>query len=177
MTFTDNKSTELEEWYHLYSDAIFKYICVMTRDYQQAEDLTHETFIRAHNSFENFERKSETKTWLFRIAHNVTIDFLRKRKPLRIIESFLQNKKDTDPLPEDMLEMKEEIREVYRSLGELKAAYREVIVLRKIKGFTIKETSEILNWSENKVKVTLHRAMPMLKNQLAKEGIYYEKTI
>jgi len=90
----------------------------MTGDYQQAEDLTHETFIRAFNSYESFERKSEAKTWLFRIAHNVTVDYLRKNKPLRIIESFLLNKKDTNPLPEDILDMKENIREVYKAMDK-----------------------------------------------------------
>ncbi|WP_261178593.1 RNA polymerase sigma factor [Anaerobacillus sp. CMMVII] len=147
---TDNKNIEIEGWYHLYSAAIFKYICMMTRDYQQAEDLTHETFLRAYNNYDSFERKSETKTWLFRIAHNVTIDFLRRRKPLRIFESFLHNKRDLSPLPEDILDMKEEVRELYKALGSLKPAYREVIILRKIKGFSIKETSDILNWPENK---------------------------
>ncbi|OIJ15751.1 hypothetical protein BKP35_01810 [Anaerobacillus arseniciselenatis] len=110
MTEKNSRNGELEEWYNLYSDAVFKYICVMTRDYQQAEDLTHETFIKAYNNYETFQRQAETKTWLFRIAHNVTIDFLRKRKPLRIIENLLQNKKDSTPLPEDMLQMKEEAR-------------------------------------------------------------------
>ncbi len=176
LTEKNSRNEELEDWYNLYSDALFKYICVMTRDYQQAEDLTHETFIKAYNNYETFQRHSETKTWLFRIAHNVTIDFLRKRKPLRIIESFLQNKKDSNPLPEDMLQLKEEARELYKALGQLNPSNREVIVLRKIKGFTIKETSEILGWSENKVKVTLHRAIPILKNQLAKEGYLYEET-
>jgi RNA polymerase sigma-70 factor, ECF subfamily len=172
---TDNKN-KIEEWYQLYSAAIFKYICMMTRDYQQAEDLTHETFLRAYNNYDSFERKAETKTWLFRIAHNVTIDFLRRRKPLRIIESFLHNKKDQSPLPEDILDMKEETKELYKALGDLKQAYREVIILRKIKGFSIKETAEILNWSENKVKVTLHRAIPLLIEKLVKEGYLYEKT-
>ncbi|MCD8510916.1 MAG: RNA polymerase sigma factor [Bacillus sp. (in: Bacteria)] len=176
MTEKNSRDEELEEWYNLYSDAIFKYICVMTRDYQQAEDLTHETFIKAYNGYETFQHEAETKTWLFRIAHNVTIDFHRKRKPLRIIESFLQNKKDSNPLPEETLQMKEEAKELYKALGQLKPAYREVIVLRKIKGFTVKEASEILGWSENKVKVTLHRAIPILKDKLAKGGYLYEKT-
>ncbi|MFA9555782.1 RNA polymerase sigma factor [Evansella sp. AB-rgal1] len=172
----NDKKIELEKWYQLYSDAIFKYICMMTRDYQQAEDLTQETFIRAYNNMETFERKSETKTWLFRIAHNMTIDYLRKNKPLRILESFLLNKKDTAPLPEDVLHMKENIREIYRALGNLKHSYREVIILRKIKDFSIQETSDILGWSENKVKVTLHRAMPLLQKELGREEAVYEET-
>lgn len=167
---------ELEEWYDAHSDAVFKYICMMTRDYQQSEDLIQETFIRAYRAYDTFERKAETRTWLFRIAHNVTVDYLRKNKPLRMLESFLLNKKDTSLPPEDILEMRESITQIYKALGNLKATYREVIILRKIKGFSITEASVILGWSENKVKVTLHRALPLLQKELDKEDFLYEKT-
>lgn len=93
--------------------------------------------IKAFRSFLSFERKAEAKTWLFRIAHNVTIDDLRKNKPPRMIESFLLNKKDTKPLPEDTFEMKEHVRHIYKALRKLKSSYREVIVLRKVKAFSI----------------------------------------
>ncbi|MBU9723559.1 MULTISPECIES: RNA polymerase sigma factor [Bacillaceae] len=170
------KKQEIETWFEEYSDPIFKYICMMTRDYQQAEDLTQETFIKAYRSMDSFERNASEKTWLFRIAHNVTIDYLRKQRPLQLFESFLSNKKDGNPLPEDVINMKESYREVYQAIGSLKNSYKEVIILRKIKGFSIEETSQILNWSETKVKVTLHRAMPILRKQLEKEGFLYEKT-
>ncbi|ADU30629.1 RNA polymerase sigma factor [Evansella cellulosilytica] len=171
-----DKKIELERWYEQYSDSVFKYICMMTRDYEQAEDLMHETFIKAFKSIDTFEGRSKVRTYLFRIAHNVTIDYLRKSKPLRIIESVLLNKKDTSPLPEEVINMKESVREIYRALGKLKAPYREVIILRKIKGFSVKEASEVLRWSENKVKVTLHRAMPLLQHELGKGELCYEET-
>ncbi|WP_407272103.1 RNA polymerase sigma factor [Radiobacillus sp. PE A8.2] len=170
------RKIEIETWYEDYSDAVFKYVCMMTRDYQQAQDLTQETFIRAYNNYDTFERNAEAKTWLFRIAHNVTIDYLRKNKPLRMMESFLQNKEDLTQLPEDKLSVEEDVREVYQALGKLKPAFREVIILRRIKEFSIKDTSAILGWSENKVKITLHRALPMLRKQLEQEGFSYEET-
>ncbi|MDG5786401.1 RNA polymerase sigma factor [Evansella sp. AB-P1] len=166
--------TIIDEAYEQYSDAIFKYICMMVRDYQQGQDLTHETFIKAYENYESFEGKAELKTWLFRIAHNVTIDYVRKKKPLRLIESFLNNKKDPSPLPEENLKIQEDVKVLYKGISNLKPAYKEVIILRKIKGFSINETSEILHWSENKVKVTLHRAMPLLKKELEKEGYEHE---
>ncbi|MCH1624593.1 RNA polymerase sigma factor [Ferdinandcohnia quinoae] len=173
---SDFKKQVLTDWYEQYSDSLFKYICMMTRDYQEAQDLTQETFIKAYNKYEFFEGRANVKTWLFSIAHNVTVDFLRKRKPLRMIEVLFQAMKDHSPLPEDIIEMNDSIRELYKALGNMKASYREVIILRKIKEFSIQETSQILNWPESKVKITLHRALPVLEQQLKKEGFVYDKT-
>lgn len=163
----------LSRWYELYSDAIFKYLCMLTRDYQTAQDLTQETFIRAFHHIDDFKQMNE-KGWLFRIAHNMTMDYFRKKKPLIAVEKLFLMKKDERPQPEDILEMREDIRELYKALGRMKKNYREVIILRKIKEFSIEETSLILNWSESKVKTTLHRAMKQLEQELNEEGYVYE---
>lgn len=173
MRSLDPKIDVITEWYHLYGDSVFKYICMMTRDYQQAQDLTQETFIKAYEKFDSFKHLN-AKGWLYSIAHNVTIDFLRKRRPLSIFEKLLMNKEDSAPLPEEQLEMKEEIRELYRALANLKESYREVVILRKIKEFSVEETSYILNWSEAKVRTTMHRAMKQLEEELLKEGYVYD---
>jgi RNA polymerase sigma-70 factor (ECF subfamily) len=148
----------------------------MIHDYQQAEDLTHDTFIKAYKYYGSFERRANPKTWLFSIAHNITIDFIRKQKPVKLIKDMILTKKDSNLL-EDTIEVKESSRELYKALSKLKESYREVIIIRKIKGFSIQETSEVLNWSESKVKTTLYRAIPALEKQLIKEGFLYEKTI
>ncbi|MDQ0225762.1 RNA polymerase sigma factor [Metabacillus niabensis] len=69
---------ELTEWFDKYGQAILTFILLMVRDYQQAEDLTQETFIKAFRNQHQFERKSSVKTWLYSIAHNVTKDYFRK---------------------------------------------------------------------------------------------------
>jgi RNA polymerase sigma-70 factor (ECF subfamily) len=102
---------------------------------------------------------------------------LRIRKPITVFKDIFQWKKEPGPLPEDIAEVNEKYRELYKALGSLKDSYREVIILRKIKDLTIKETCEILNWSESKVKSTLHRAMLSLEKELIKERCLYEKTI
>lgn len=173
----DNVKGEITDWYQLYSDSIFKYILMMINDYQQAEDLTQDTFIKAYKKHHSYQRKASPKTWLFSIAHHVTIDYMRKQKPLRIFQEFFQTVKDTAPLPEDMVEIRESSIELYQALGRLKPSYREVIILRKIKEFSIRETSEILNWTEGKVKTTLYRAIPALEKELVKEGFLDEKSI
>lgn len=147
----------------------------MINDYQQAEDLTHDTFIKAYKNHHTFQKKSKPKTWLFSIAHNNTVDYIRKQKPVKIFQGIFQTIKDSAPLPEDTLEIRGSSIELYKALSRLKSTYREVIILRKIKEFSIRETSEILNWSEGKVKTTLYRAIPALEKELLKEGFLYEE--
>lgn len=149
----------------------------MVKDYQQAEDLTHDTFVKAYLYYDSFKQHSSEKTWLFSIAHNLTVDFLRKRKPSLTFKEIFLFQRDNTRLPEELIQIKEESYELYKALGELKDTYRKVIVLRKIKGFSIEDTAKILNWSESKVKSTLFRAIPALKKQLLREGFWGEKTV
>lgn len=150
---------------------------MMIHDYQMAEDLTHDTFIKAYKNHHTFQHKAQPKTWLFSIAHNLTIDYIRKQKPLRILQEIFTAKKTSVPSPDDIVEIRESSIQLYRALSKLKSSYREVIILRKIKEFSIRETSEILNWSEGKVKTTLYRAIPALEKELLKEGYPHEKSI
>lgn len=172
---TSERKSEITEWYQQHGDSIFRYILLMVRDHQQAEDLTQETFIKAFRHYESFERKANPKTWLFRIAHNLTVDFIRKQKPLELLKELVLLGKSTNTFPEGIVEIRENSTELYHALSQLKGPHREVIVLRKIREFSIQETGEILNWSESKVKNTLSRALSALEKQLNKEGIIHEK--
>jgi RNA polymerase sigma-70 factor, ECF subfamily len=79
------KQEKLTEWLDEYGESILTYILLMVRDYQQAEDLTQETFIKAYRHQQKFEQKSSVKTWLFSIAQNVTKDYFRKNTRYNII--------------------------------------------------------------------------------------------
>lgn len=172
-----NREKEVVEWFDQYHQTIFKFILLIVKDYSQAEDLTQETFVKAYQYYPSFKRNASPKTWLFSIAHNVSVDYLRKSKPIRLFrEVFPATKKDPEMLPEQILEIKESARELYDVLDNMKEAYRKVIILRKMKGFSIIETAEILNWSESKVKATMFRAMAMLEKELKKEEFYHEQT-
>ncbi|WP_227940382.1 RNA polymerase sigma factor [Alkalihalobacillus deserti] len=178
MSNEKQREADICEWYERYGDAILKYILVMIQDYQQAEDLTQETFLKAYRFYDSFKHQSSRKTWLFSVARNTTIDYVRRRKPLQLIkELLLISRKDEAPLPEELVLIKENVLDIYQVLGKMKPKYKEVIILRKIKGFTIRETAEILDWSEGKVRTTLFRAMSELQTRLIKEGFLNEKTI
>lgn len=163
---------QVNRWYQAYSNDIYQYIFFMIKDHDHAKDLMHDTFIRSFDKFYSFQGGNE-RGWLFKIARNLTIDFLRKKRP--VLSSYDYATAASDPSPYNMVAFTETERELYNSLDKLKKSYKDVIVLRKLKEFSIKDTAEILGWSESKVKITLFRAMADLKKQLEKEGFSYEK--
>lgn len=173
----DHKREELEVWYDQHSKSVLSFILVIVKDYQLAEDLTHDTFVKAYLYYDSFKHYSSEKTWLFSIAHNLTVDTLRKKKPATLLKETFHLQKDKLPLPDEIVQIKEESYQLFLALEKLKDTYRKVIVLRKIKGFSIEDTSKILGWSESKVKSTLFRAIPALKKQLILEGYWDEETI
>lgn len=172
-----NTQETIAKWYDEYGDSVFSYILMMIKDYQQAEDLTQETFIKAFRKHYTFSHNSSTKTWLFSIAQNTTKDYLRKRNPLRHYFSLSLNERDVSPLPHQMMEMNEQEEIIFHALQNLKPNYRQVIIFRKLKEFSTKETAEILGWSESKVKSTLQRGIKELKNKLIEGGNDYEAII
>lgn len=172
-----DKQKIIVDWYDKYNEPIFKFIFMMTQDYQIAEDLRHETFIKAFVNFHTFREESSAKTWLYSIAHNITVDYLRKRKPLVVLKDVFSFQRDTSKLPSEHLELKEDSYELYQAISSLKESYRKVIILRKIKEFSIHETALILGWSESKVKSTLFRGIQALEKQMLEGGSLNEKTI
>ncbi len=168
---------EITVWYDQHSKSVLSFILLMVKDYQQAEDLTHDTFVKAYLYYDSFKHYSSERTWLFSIAHNLTVDFLRKRKPSLFFKEIFFMEKDFNPLPEEIIQLKEDSLELYNALGKLRDTYRKVIILRKIKGFSIEDTAKILGWSESKVKSTHFRAIPALKIQLIKEGYLGEESL
>ena len=159
------------EWYDAYSVAIFKYILKLIKDEQQAEDLMQDTFIKAYTYRKNIDYP---KTFLYTIAHNITIDYIRKRKPLNMFEGFFSMQKDPRPSVESIVEVRESSKELYDALDVLKPAYRDAIILREIEGLSVRETAEILGWSESKVKSTTFRGKKALQKHLAEEGVFHE---
>lgn len=168
-----NKGTILN-WYDKYSGMIFQYIFSIVRDAYQAEDLTQDTFIRAYDYLSSNKNVTYPKTFLYRTAHNLAIDYLRKQKPVQKLNDFFTNQADSKLSIESIVEIKEESSEIYKALAQLKTSFRQVIILRKIKRFSIQETAQILGWSESKVKSTLHRATKKLEKNLVEGGFISE---
>lgn len=169
-----NTNQLVSSWYDEFGTMIFTYILMNTKDYYLAEDILQEVFIKAYKNYDSFQSNSSFKTWLFKIAQNTTIDFMRKKNVLKYYIELTLNERDKKPLPEQMLQLNEEEIQLYHAIQSLKLHFRQVILLRKIKGFSTKETAEILNCSESKVKSNLKRGLVELRKTLVERGFEYE---
>lgn len=153
--------------YEEYSEAVYQFIYFLVGEEELAKDLTQETFLKAMNHFSGFRHDASEKTWLMKIARNLVYDHFRRKKVLKFIP-FLQKHEQLERtyVPERWLESKESQYQLYKALGQLPYQYREVIVLRKIEGFSIKESAKILGWNEAKVRNATERGMKKLQQLL-----------
>lgn len=151
----------LATWYEQYGKDIFAYIYQITKDPYEAEDVLQDTFIQIHKQLIRGQEIEQPRAFLFKVAHNQSVDMIRKQAPIKLFkELFIE--KPTKSV-QDIIEIKEEQHELINAIHSLKSSYRQVIGLRKIHEFSIKETCEILGWTESKVKTTLHRGLGELK--------------
>ena len=157
-----------------YRDPIHYLLLKMVSNREDAEDLTIETFAKAFKNLPNFRPDYAFSTWLFRIATNAGIDFLRKKKlkTLSIDTTFSNdegddikiNIKSADPNPEQEL-MTEEKGELLRMfIDKLKPRYRILIELRYYKQLSYEEIAEELDMPLGTVKAQLFRARDLLYN-------------
>jgi RNA polymerase sigma-70 factor (ECF subfamily) len=147
----------------------------MVRIPQEAEDLAQEAFIRAYTNIDSYETDRKFSTWLFRIATNLSIDYLRKRKPDTSLDAEIsgtdgytigQQVATADPLPEQQLLTRETQEWVQKAIMSLPVKYRSAIILKYIQDLSLKEISEILEIPVATVKTRIHRGREALKQAL-----------
>ncbi|SFE79071.1 RNA polymerase sigma factor SigX [Alteribacillus iranensis] len=164
---------EFERLYETYHHSLFQYLFYMVRNREAAEELVQEVYIKVFHSWESFEGKSSEKTWLYSIARHVGIDWVRKqnrkkRKWLGILAPLSKEEMpDPAPLPEEIVTARDEVREIYEAMGHCTSDQYQVLILRYIESLSIRETAEVLGWSESKVKTTQHRALRKIKDILS----------
>ncbi|KMZ42662.1 MULTISPECIES: RNA polymerase sigma factor [Bacillales] len=160
----DHSGARIEQWFLTYSQDVYRFLVYYTGR-TDIDDLVQETFIRALKAMQGTEVENP-KTWLFAIARNVAIDERRKTKLISWLpDIFLQHLVSHDITPEESLMLSENKRLLYEMINQLKSSYRDVLILRGIKGLSSKETAEVLGWTEAKVNLTLHRAMKAIQNK------------
>lgn len=156
-----------------YKGRIFSYVYRTIRNYHDAEDVTLDTFVKCFKSLKNFDTKRPFATWLYTIAHNLTIDFLRKNKkhyeqiderPIEEVE--IADEKSSRPAWD--YDIRQKLNKVEQALGQLPPIDREIIILFHREEKSYQEISSILNIPETTIKTRLHRARLKLK-ELVKE--------
>jgi RNA polymerase sigma-70 factor (ECF subfamily) len=165
-----NKEAALAALYDEYYDKIGRYIFVRIGDRVVAEDLVGEVFLRALRSLDSYkERGIPMYAWLFKIAHNLVVDYLRqaaKRKTIPIDTVQVVAKQD----PQLMTETNMEVARVTKALEKLTPTQRQVIELRFFGGLTSEEASLILNKNSGAVREMQSTAIKKLRKLLQDES-------
>jgi len=134
----------------------------MVHDYEDAADLSQETFLKAYQGLQKFRRRSSFHTWLYRISVNLCINYLRKKGNRQFVE--LDRVHTTQP-PEvlDKLEMEELQHVMSKAVSELPEKQRVAVILRIYHGLSHKEISDILGCSVGTVKANYFHAIRNLR--------------
>lgn len=151
---------DIETWFELYSDEIYKFARYAAPKSVDPKDVVQEVFLRAFRSWNSFRDDSSPKTWLFKIARNYIYDLLRKKRTeMNYLERHRPDLSEVSVPLDTLIELEE-------ALSELTPDKRQVFVLRGIQDLSIEETALILDWTQAKVKTTFYRAVHDLRNLL-----------
>jgi RNA polymerase sigma-70 factor, ECF subfamily len=167
-----------------YERPVFSLVYRMVRDRTLAEDLAQEAFIRAFNAIGSYDPSYRFSNWIFKIAHNHTIDHIRRRKldtvsidgsPHATSPGEEQRTSmvlaSSEESPAAYVEHKELGGQIERAIGELRPEYRSVILLRHVEGCAYEEIAHVMEIPLGTVKTYLHRARAELKERLADVAI------
>lgn len=157
-----------------YQRPVISLIVRMTGDRARAEDLAQETFVKAFRSLKSFDSTRRLSSWLFRIAHNTTLDALRRLKPEVVeLEGLSEGDPRRDPAAPaapDPLEQAALGAALNRSLLSLRPDYRAAIALRYDQQLPFDEIGRILGVPEVTARTYVHRARKELARSLAALG-------
>ena len=168
----DEKSLEI--LIKRYLKPIYNFIFHLTNDPQATDDISQETFFKVWKSLKKYRMGESFKAWVYRIAHNSAIDYLRKRKnvPLSVFEDeegenfFENNITDTKELPDEYAIRVEDKKILDEAIKEISPKYREILILHYHEGLTFDEIGKIVNSPLNTVKSSHRRAVFSLRKIL-----------
>jgi RNA polymerase sigma-70 factor (ECF subfamily) len=167
----------LAEIYDRFAEPIYRYLYRYLGDAAQAEDLTSEVFLRLlHNINTSRGPRDHLSGWLYRVAHNLAMDWYRKHGknetlPLDLDDgdSLIDLLPSDEELPADQVERQQTQEQVRGAIQKLTPEQQQVILLRFGEGLKIAEVSQIMDKSTNAVKVLQHRAIRQLKKRLEQD--------
>src|SRR5215216_4402770 len=164
---------EFSELYRAHLRDVYSYSYYRVGNHHDAEDLTEQTFLQAYRHFERAQRESNgrpLRPWLIRIAHNLASNYHRDRarRPTSALDSI-------DPVShphgtEQVVEGREELREVMQGLTHLPDDRREALIMRFALGMSNREIARALGRTDGATKVLIHRAIKQLEEKLGTEA-------
>ena len=158
-----------------HNKAIFHVVMKIVRNREEAQDLVQETFMKAFNALASYRSEYRFSTWLYKIAANCAIDFVRKKriealsldKPIETRDGRVEFEvPDSSWDPEQDLVRKQKLKSIEEAIDSLPDKYREVIIFRHQDDKPYEEIADILKVPVGTVKARIFRARELLKKKL-----------
>ncbi len=155
-----------------YQHRLLRYLVYLSGNRELAEDLFQETWIRVLERGHQYDGEHEFSTWLYAVARNLTIDYLRKKSPLSL-DGLMEDEEhaplepaDTRPMAWEVVQQHEQSERISAALVSIPADYRETVVLRFQEGLALDEIATITGTKLGTVKSRLYRGLNMLMSRL-----------
>jgi len=150
----------------LYQDQILFLVYDYLGNYEEAKDAAQDVFVKAFENLKFFNQEAEFKTWLYRIAINTSIDYLRKRKSILDNQNKIQSTLSENMNDNAEIELWDDL--FNDAINNLSENQYSAIVLKYFHDKSTKEISEILECDINTTRVHLHRGIQKLKQTYKK---------
>ena len=155
-----------------YQHRLLRYLVYLSGNRELAEDLFQETWIRVLERGHQYDGEHEFSTWLYAVARNLTIDYMRKKSPLSL-DGLMEDEEhaplepaDTRPMAWEVVQQHEQAERISAALVSIPAEYRETVVLRFQEGLALDEIATITGTKLGTVKSRLYRGLNMLMSRL-----------
>lgn len=159
----------------LYKDKLYHLAFRMTGNRQEAEDVVQETFLRVYKNLERYDENQKFSTWIYRIATNLCIDRLRKRRAVYSLDAASSEHEgldgyamlpSDDRTPESELLLSETQKIIHEAIETLPVKYKSVMVLRYLQDLSLQEISDVLDMPVTTVKTRVHRGREFMRKKL-----------
>lgn len=172
-------ASAFEELVVRYQGQVFNLCLRMTSNAEDAADLTQEAFVKVWKSLDTFQFDAAFSTWLYRLASNCCLDFLRSRKRRPTVSLTMETEEEDEqtvdvsddaPTPEEAAISKEEREELRLAMQSLDAEQRQILTLRVVNDLSYSDIARVLGLREGTVKSRLSRARESLRKKLTEIG-------
>ena len=153
-----------------YQKLVIHIVYRMVTQQQDREDLVQDVFMKAYRALPKFRFESQVSTWVGKIAYNICLNHLQKKKAFLMDDSLddsIMEIGSEDELPDDVIANKDFYDKVHEEVENLPVLYRTIITLYHLEQFSYKEISDILELPEGTVKSYLFRARSQLRERLS----------
>jgi RNA polymerase sigma-70 factor (ECF subfamily) len=159
----------------LYQDKLYHMSYRMLYNRQEAEDVVQDTFLRVYRNLDRYDDSMKFSTWIYRIATNLCIDRLRRRRPTYSLDAESTDHEgldgysilpSDDRTPESEIVLSETQRIIRQAIENLPAKYKTVMVLRYLQDMSLQEISDVMDMPVTTIKTRVHRGREFLRKRL-----------